>query len=156
MKIRKETIPPEGLDIEEQEPARIMAVKGHDIRFTRPVDVAINVNLASGNLLVKGSVKTEAELVCSRCLKKVRQELSNNNFNIITELGAKTEIDITPEIREGILIQVPMKPLCGFDCRGLCPNCGQDLNEKECGCDRSKHDIQWKELDKLSSAKKVQ
>ena len=46
-------------------------------------------------------------------------------------------IDITEPLREGLLLAEPMQALCKPDCRGLCPVCGADLNDGDCGCDRS-------------------
>jgi uncharacterized protein len=44
------------------------------------------------------------------------------------------EIDFDPIVVEQILMQIPMKPLCKEDCRGICPDCGVDLNESNCQC----------------------
>ena len=46
-------------------------------------------------------------------------------------------IDLQPLVREQVLLSLPMNAVCKEDCRGLCPKCGQNLNEKECGCDTS-------------------
>jgi uncharacterized protein len=56
------------------------------------------------------------------------------------------EIDLSPAVREQILLSVPAAPLCGEDCKGLCPKCGKDLNEGDCGCDRSVIDPRWAAL----------
>jgi len=44
-------------------------------------------------------------------------------------------IDLEPVVREQVLLSLPMNALCREDCRGLCIKCGQNLNEKQCGCD---------------------
>jgi uncharacterized protein len=56
------------------------------------------------------------------------------------------EIDLSPAVREQILLSVPASPLCGEECKGLCPSCGKDLNEGECGCDRTAVDPRWAAL----------
>ena len=56
------------------------------------------------------------------------------------------EIDLQPAVREQILLSVPPPPLCREDCKGLCPQCGKDLNEGECGCDRTVLDPRWAAL----------
>jgi ribosomal protein L32 len=43
-------------------------------------------------------------------------------------------IDLGPMVRDAIVLELPMAPLCRDDCRGLCPQCGADRNESECGC----------------------
>ncbi len=44
-------------------------------------------------------------------------------------------IDLEPVVREQVLLSLPMNAVCREDCRGLCTKCGQNLNEKQCGCD---------------------
>ena len=56
------------------------------------------------------------------------------------------EIDLSPAVREQVLLSVPASPLCREDCLGLCPKCGKDLNEGDCGCDRSVIDPRWAAL----------
>jgi uncharacterized protein len=56
------------------------------------------------------------------------------------------EIDLSPAVREQVLLSVPASPLCREDCLGLCAKCGKDLNEGDCGCDRSVIDPRWAAL----------
>jgi uncharacterized protein len=63
------------------------------------------------------------------------------------------EIDLKPAIREQILLQIPGSPLCTDACKGLCPKCGKDLNEGECGCDRTVMDPRWAALKGLQLEK---
>jgi uncharacterized protein len=49
-------------------------------------------------------------------------------------------IDLDPIVREQVLLALPVSVLCKDECKGLCTVCGQDLNEKECGCDRTMKD----------------
>jgi len=58
-------------------------------------------------------------------------------------------IDLDPILREQILLSLPGYPVCRDSCKGLCPACGQDLNERECGCDRRVPDPRWAGLEKL-------
>jgi uncharacterized metal-binding protein YceD (DUF177 family) len=67
---------------------------------------------------------------------------------------AGKEIDLTPSVREQILLQIPSSPLCGEECKGLCPKCGKDLNEGECGCDRTVMDPRWGALKGIQLEKK--
>jgi uncharacterized protein len=45
-------------------------------------------------------------------------------------------IDLDPLVREQLVLSLPAYPVCREDCKGLCPVCGANLNERECGCDR--------------------
>lgn len=44
-------------------------------------------------------------------------------------------IDLEPVVRESLVLSVPMAPLCRDECKGLCPVCGGDRNERDCGCE---------------------
>ena len=52
-------------------------------------------------------------------------------------------IDLDPIVREQLLLSVPSYPVCGEGCKGLCPVCGANLNDRECGCDRHVPDPRW-------------
>lgn len=64
------------------------------------------------------------------------------------ETYAGREIDLDPLVREQFLLALPPYPLCRESCKGLCPACGQNLNERECGCDRHVPDPRWAGLEK--------
>jgi uncharacterized protein len=59
------------------------------------------------------------------------------------------EIDITGEIRDTVLLTLPMKVLCSEDCRGLCAGCGANLNSESCRCAAPPADPRWEALRKL-------
>jgi uncharacterized protein len=52
-------------------------------------------------------------------------------------------IDLDPIVREQIALALPGYPVCKDDCKGLCPVCGTNLNDRECGCDRHVPDPRW-------------
>ncbi|HTP25788.1 MAG TPA: DUF177 domain-containing protein [Anaeromyxobacteraceae bacterium] len=58
-------------------------------------------------------------------------------------------IDLDPLVREQLVLSLPSYPVCRPDCKGLCPVCGTDLNDNECGCDRMVPDPRWAGLKKL-------
>jgi uncharacterized protein len=64
-------------------------------------------------------------------------------------------LDTEPLIAEQILLEVPMKPLCSPECRGLCPRCGADRNVVPDCCEEPAGDERWEALgalrDRLSS-----
>jgi DUF177 domain-containing protein len=58
-------------------------------------------------------------------------------------------IDLDPLVEEQIVLALPAYPVCREGCKGLCPVCGQNQNEKECGCDRRVPDPRWAGLEKF-------
>ncbi len=63
-------------------------------------------------------------------------------------------IDLDPVLREAVLLALPPYPVCSDGCKGLCPVCGANLNERDCGCDRSVPDPRWAGLQKLRDKSK--
>ncbi len=120
-------------------------------------------------ILTKGTLHTEIELTCSRCLSLFSCPLTLNieeeyfpNTDVVTgaslplpdEPGCFTIdehniLDLTEAIRQYALLAVPMKPLCREDCVGLCPTCGCNLNQAPCNCLPKPADPRWSELSKL-------
>jgi uncharacterized protein len=95
-------------------------------------------------LLLQGDFEGETELECVRCLAPFRQhlhfdftELYAFNNKSVTESGLMVpddaHIDLQPLVREYALLEIPISPLHSPECLGLCPVCGQNLNERDCG-----------------------
>ncbi len=121
------------------------------------------------SILAKGTLHTEIELTCSRCLSLFSCPLTLNieeeyfpTTDVVTgatlplpdEPGCFTIdedniLDLTEAIRQYALLTIPMKPLCREDCAGLCPTCGCNLNEGPCNCSPNPVDSRWSELSKL-------
>jgi uncharacterized protein len=78
---------------------------------------------------------------------KARGSFDPNDVDQETFDGRAIELD--PLIREQLLLALPMDALCREDCKGLCPSCGQDLNEKACGCKGESADPRWAKLRSL-------
>lgn len=57
-------------------------------------------------------------------------------------------LDLTVEVREAVLVDIPIQQLCKDDCRGLCPSCGIDLNTGQCDCSSDTIDPRWEALRK--------
>lgn len=115
-------------------------IGGEDVWVTGEVDVSGQITNIGNSLRLDGELTGKAFLECSRCLKAYEQsvhfqfeeELSGTDISLQTDL-----IDISPFLREALIFQEPMKPLCSENCRGICPNCGADMNQSECKCDRT-------------------
>jgi uncharacterized protein len=94
-------------------------------------------------LIVQGKFQANVPAECVRCLTDFRQNLEIDfselyafNHRSLTESGLLLpedgKIDLEPIVREYMLIEIPISPLCRTDCKGLCSICGEDLNETEC------------------------
>ncbi len=94
-------------------------------------------------ILLQGDFQALIDLECVRCLTDFRQmqkidftELYAFSKRYVTDSGLIMPetgiIDLTPVLREYLLLEIPISPLCRPDCKGLCPICGNNLNESTC------------------------
>ena len=73
----------------------------------------------------------------------------DENIHLYNPMESPT-VDITDDVRDALALAIPMKHLCKPDCKGLCPNCGHDLNKEECICLPAEIDNEWSALKELS------
>jgi uncharacterized protein len=57
-------------------------------------------------------------------------------MDLLSSSYSGDEIDLTHEIEEQIAMEIPLKPLCNEECKGLCHECGADLNTSTCSCSK--------------------
>lgn len=124
------------------------------------------------SILVRGTLKTAVELTCGRCLSLFRAPLTldiEEEYYPTTDIFTGTRLpvpaessggtidechilDLSEAIQQYATLAMPMKPLCRENCAGLCPSCGHNLNQGECGCPQQEADPRWGVLRKLTIA----
>ena len=117
----------------------------------------VTLRAFSGGIEVEGTVTAPWVGICRRCAVPVSGELALAVHERYGE-GPVSEdemypvvddtIDLGPLVRDAIVLDLPMAPLCRDDCAGLCPQCGADRNEGTCGCS-APTDPRWANLDVL-------
>lgn len=128
--------------------------EGEAYRIAAPVEVAFDIHKDKARFRLVGSVRTELELSCGRCLEPFRfpvdaqfnvrllpaADMATEDEREVPEEDLETsyyrddQIDLNELLREQFYLALPMKPLCGEGCRGLCPQCGTNLNTGTCDC----------------------
>jgi uncharacterized protein len=132
-----------------------------DYRVAAPVELSMDVEKVGGGAFrVTGRAETTLELDCSRCvepfelkvapafeLRYVPQEQNDGEGereiqedDLTTAFYREGALDLVEMLREQFQLALPMKPLCAEACRGLCPECGGNLNRTECG-----HQPKWED-----------
>jgi len=154
MKINVKRIPVNGERLTGHEPASVMELDTDDVRFAQAIAYDLLAQVQGAALLVTGSLRTPVTLRCSRCLKTFDWPLVVREFVVHRELHGEDFVDLTADIREDILLELPQRALCGEQCRGLCPLCGKDLNEGPCRCQPPQEAGRWAVLDQLQLKKK--
>jgi uncharacterized protein len=114
------------------------------IRCSGPLRYDIDVGVADGGLWASGSLSQPVELHCVSCLQKFVHEIRVPNFAVHTELHGPETIDLTPFIREDLLLNLPAHPHCDRDGDRVCDAKKVQTDEQDV---RRKSD--WSVLDKL-------
>ena len=70
----------------------------------------------------------------------------------VFKIDANHMMDLTEPVRQALLVAIPMRPLCREDCKGLCPECGANLNYIDCGHHQEAADNRWDALRALNIA----
>ena len=124
------------------------------VHVTKPVSYDLEVQEAENGILVVGKLAVTLQLECSRCLKPFDKDLDLDDWTCFLPLDGEDKvvvnndcIDLTPYIREDILLCFPQRPLCRADCGGL-PVKKSGKPRKANGPDGSKTSA-WSELNKL-------
>jgi uncharacterized protein len=138
-------------------------------RIVAPVSLAFDIDKDKQQFRLAGTVETTLELTCSRCLEPFTSpvvaefdlryqpralnrgegEREIEEDDLTTAFYEHDEIDLEQLMREQFYLSLPMKPLCGEGCRGLCPSCGTNLNRGACDCKTGWEDPRFAALKKL-------
>ncbi len=125
-----------------------------DGRSVRPVQGHVRLTRTQNGVLADVNIRGRLQIECGRCLTEIIQPLEfpfSEEFyqTVVVTTGAHLpkpedpdvflidethKLDLADAMREYALLNVPMLPLCQPDCKGLCPECGANLNENPCDC----------------------
>jgi uncharacterized protein len=159
LKINIVTIPEEGLDFVLSENGEWFkrCVEGSDYPdfSLQKVDVNCRITIASNTVFIRGNLSVVLQVNCSRCLEDAQVSAVSDFIYTLVPAKSETEkerelnaedletcyydgefVDLTPLICEQIILQIPIKALCREECKGLCPQCGANLNTASCNCRR--------------------
>ena len=147
MKIYVDRIPEEGLEIIEQlDPYTVLSdFDSQSAVVIKPIDVKAKVIKVAKEVVIDVTLEAPVEYTCSRCLAKFQNSLKKK-FSISYEVKQGDVLEVDEDIRQEIILDYPMKIVCKPDCKGLCVNCGQNLNITECDCSKGTKEEQKRGL----------
>ena len=128
--------------------------------FVSPIMVKGEASNRAGLVDVNFDVSFTYNRPCDRCFKDVSREL-NYQFNhrlVVSLQGDDNDdyievpdytLDVDNCVQTDIILTLPVKFLCKEDCKGICPKCGKDLNDGECGCQTEEIDPRLEVLKEL-------
>ncbi|NQU06791.1 MAG: DUF177 domain-containing protein [Calditrichaeota bacterium] len=123
--------------------------------FPDRIRIELEVEKRSGKIPVTITPIATSVFLCDRCGEEFRHDISGSysimfikresplpdempGDDLRTFAPGQQEIDITTEVRDALFLAIPNKMLCRSDCKGLCLNCGVNLNVSECKCNENK------------------
>ncbi len=138
MKIELHRIPSEGLSLyEEIDPAKL-DLEIENVNFRQPIKLTAEVfriyNVVKADLVIEASIYGN----CSRCLDEYSFEFRKKLTLNYPVSKSDLVIDLDSEVREELIVNYPLKPLCRQDCKGMCLKCGKNLNIEKCDCEKHK------------------
>lgn len=108
--------------------------------------LSLDVNYSERSVIVRGRLSAGFATTCARCLGRAVFAVTEDVFAAFSRDGGNTadgemarlprdgrSLQLLDAVKEAVILSVPGKPLCREDCRGLCPVCGENLNEGRCG-----------------------
>ncbi len=135
---------------------------------TAPLTGQVRLTRTDRGILVDAHLRTRVKLTCGRCVKEFEQDLPidfteefMSTVDVDTGLPVAVEdpeaftieedhvLDLGEAVRQYGLLNLPIQAICRADCAGLCPVCGKDRNEGQCGCDLSEDDPRLAKLAEL-------
>lgn len=149
--------------------AETLGVDPGDMNFPAPVRVQVSIGRTMQMFTVDGRVSGAVAGECCRCLQPAgadftskfrfllqRKEASNDEVEALedeedvdlVDPGTK-EVDLVDRLRDAVVLELPLRLYCKQDCKGLCPQCGQDFNSGDCSCADEAIDPRWEALASL-------
>lgn len=150
MKLSLSDITDEGFVLNLAEP-----LESANFKLRAPVRASLSIARTEAEIFVRGEAEISLELLCSRCVKTFAKDMVldiNAIYRPIAEFRKEDthevceaeldlafyegdELDIDELLKEQIMLNIPMQPLCTESCKGICPRCGTDLNIVDCKCE---------------------
>ena len=149
-----------------QETQGSLSLKPEDIFLMNPVDIDLFIFRSEQKFTFQGKISALVEAECARCLRLFSfpaqaeikfildqtevpdsAETQDDDYQFISK--ALPTYDLIPRIREALILGLPMRLLCSPNCKGLCPQCGTNLNQQSCNCKMYQIEPRWGKLEQL-------
>jgi len=152
-----------------EEPCPEWDLTSYGLSLTGPLTLEMNIVKSDRIYYFNGWVEARGKLQCARCLTEFEANMRGSlefsvqeaadpkmittddipDTEIVVAMG-QTEIDLDGPIKEALILEIPLKPLCNENCRGICPLCGIDRNQENCDCKPENTDPRWEGLRQFS------
>jgi len=129
------------------------------------IPIRLSISPFRDDFKVIGNLSVPVHKSCDRCLVEYEEDINakfeivvishdsplseSDDADLIVLNPGQHEVDLGPFIRDAIEIEHHIKNLCKKNCKGICPQCGVNLNNKECACSEKLIDERWKPVSKM-------
>ncbi|MBF0594410.1 MAG: DUF177 domain-containing protein [Candidatus Omnitrophica bacterium] len=134
MKIKISDVVSSGLEYQDQAMPKDLDIVEDFIDLDKPVAVQGRLTRVNDFILAKITVTYTGVIVCARCLVTVKLEKTAAYEFDLDFVPGDRFVDLGRYVREELLLTYESRTLCREDCRGICPDCGANLNEEACEC----------------------
>ena len=134
MKIEVARIKDDPIALQSSVFAQDWGLDNYDVKLKGAITLACVFRRLGDEIMVDAQVNYSRAAVCARCLTEVNDKVTTDfslSYNAL-ELGEELTVD--DDVREQILLNLPMRFLCSKDCKGICAGCGANLNTEKCSC----------------------
>jgi len=161
LRISVEDIPEGVSTLELKCDAEEIDLEEEGISFAGPITARLELFKQGDKIYLKAELLIPIESQCAKCLTTVHEVVKGTFENQYRPLPKETRdvmddigigyysdeyIDLSDDVKESFLLELPARVLCSEDCKGLCPKCGQNLNEVECNCCLQPEEVQTSKL----------
>jgi len=134
IKISVRDIPSDGLEIAQSIPKEGIGLSSEEADIRSLLDVKARLEKVNNVIIANARIKAKFGFLCARCLEEL-YSIQEFSYKFDFEINPQIEyIDLGEEIRQEIILANPPKVLCSKDCKGICPDCGVNLNIEQCQC----------------------
>jgi len=144
VKIHLKQVPPEGLHLEGEEDCLLSELELEEVHCAGPMKYNIDLGMAEGALWANGFLEQPVELTCVGCLEKFVHQIKVPAFAVHTELSGPETVDLSPFMREDLLLNLPAHPRCDREGGRVCK-----ATPTQVAPSGTKPKADWSALDKL-------
>lgn len=143
--VHLQQVPPDGKHIEGEEDASMLDLTEIGAKPAGPVRYDLEVGISGGGLFATGRVSAPVEMTCVACLRPFLYEAVVDPFAAQVEIDGRELVDLTPAVREELLLALPNHPRCDSNKGQSCPFTGHEAS----GGSKENPPSAWDQLDKL-------
>jgi uncharacterized protein len=158
LSVELSAIPQEGLSQHFSSSGSALGIVDTELSVIHPVEIDCRLHKVDQEVIVQGSLRSAAQLTCSRCAEEFVQPLCNAVEAVYLPMQAISSerakelesgdtdvygyaealVDLAEMVRDKLLLSLPLQPHCMVACKGLCPSCGVNRNTISCQCAEEK------------------